>query len=263
MQILLRKFDPSKCCLCGSANKLTGEHKLKASALRNEFGNVKLFIGNPSEENTPMKLAQSPKSKKFHFKARLCQRCNSVDSQIPDRAFDKFHALANSSITCADKNYWSNGLFMPPEFEHGSENLNNLFRYFSKILCCRLAESSGPTPIYLAKHAIGEFQQNRVGLQVRKDPTQEQYNKEYGDWPYAAHGGLVVYCNKQNGTPNAFHSAVSFGPVQYIFWFQLHWLEKLELKIFHRKFYSDLSEIGRMALDCPISESEQRKIGLL
>lgn len=36
---------PLTCCLCGANGQLTGEHKLKAAALREEFGDMPPVIG--------------------------------------------------------------------------------------------------------------------------------------------------------------------------------------------------------------------------
>lgn len=54
----------SQCCLCGSTEALSGEHKLKAAALRSEFGAQPMVIGRPGER---YRHAQSPSSKQFHF----------------------------------------------------------------------------------------------------------------------------------------------------------------------------------------------------
>ena len=39
----------SQCCLCGSTEALSGEHKIKASALRGVFGKQGMVIGRPGE----------------------------------------------------------------------------------------------------------------------------------------------------------------------------------------------------------------------
>ena len=259
--MLLRKFDPSKCCLCGQSGKLTGEHKIKLSALRDEFGNIPLYIGNST--TSPYKLAQSPKSKFFHFLGKICADCNSVKTQPADRVFHEFHLLVKESFINSQSDLWEDGVYRHPEFAYGSPKSNLLFRYFSKILCCRLAESTGPTPIYLARHALGEFDQNRVWLRVRREPIQEKLEAEHGNWRYAAHGGLVVYSNRYGGRPQAFHSSISIGPVQYIFWFRLHWLEKLEMRLMHRKFYKDCIDVASTESNFPTNEEELKELGLL
>ena len=78
----------SQCCLCGSSEALSGEHKIKASALRAEFGKQGMVIGR--------RHAQGPNSKAFHFAARVCEDCNNARTQPADIAFDKFNAQASS-----------------------------------------------------------------------------------------------------------------------------------------------------------------------
>jgi hypothetical protein len=234
--VLLRAYRDDRCCLCGGSGSLTGEHKIKRSALRDEFGNVPLYIGRPGDPDNPLRLAQSPKSKLFHFSGRICDVCNGTRTQTADRAFNEYHKLAYTTLKQRDISHWKDGIFEPPEFSYGDKKSTKLFRYFSKILCCRLAESQGPIPISLAKHAIGEFDQNRVWLQVRRDPIQERFAQQFGEWPYAAHGGLVVYANRRGRQPTGFHSSISIGVVQYVFWFRLHWAEQIELRLAHEKF---------------------------
>ena len=59
-----------------------------------------------------------------------------------------------------------------------------------------------------------------------------------GRHPYAAHGGLVVYVNKWDKGPNAFHSTLTIGAVQYVFFSRLTWFERIALQVNHRKFYT-------------------------
>lgn len=209
-----------------------------------------------------MRLAQSTKSKHFHFKSKLCKICNGSATQNPDRAFSRFHTLAKRSLISGDVREWKDDIFLPEEFALGSEASSNLFRYFSKTLCCRLAESEGPTPIYLAQHAIGNFTQNRVWLQVRRDPQHQRFEKTFGHWPYAAHGGLIVYAQKAGGAPQAFHSTISIGPVQYIFWFRLHWIEKIELKFFHTNFFNFCVEATKNREILPTDLNKLEELGL-
>jgi hypothetical protein len=261
MGILLRPYQKTKCCLCGASGSLSGEHKIKLSALRDEFGNVPLYIGNYDDVSNPMRLAQSPKSRLFHFTGKICTICNGARTQKPDRIFDEYHYLVKESIESSLLDHWNDGIFQPPRFEYNSEKSRELFRYFSKILCCRLAESEGPTPIYLAKHAVGEFEKNRVWLQVRRDPVQKRFSEQFGDWPYAAHGGLVIYSNKNTGKPGGFHSSITIRHVQCIFWFRLHWTEILEMKLLHKKFYHKCMQCAEDMRINSLSDYDLEKIG--
>lgn len=261
MAILCRSYDIARCCLCGSANDLTGEHKIKASALRREFGEVPLRIGIIDEPNPRLRVAQSTKSKAFHFRAKICRDCNSNRTQNPDKAFDEFQALASESIREGSETYWEDGVFSPPGFEVDSDNMKLLFRYFAKILCLKIAELEGPTPVTLANYALGIFEKNRIWLQVRKDPVQASYEAEFGEWPYAAHGGLVIYCNENSGEVRGFHSSLSVGVVQYVFWFRLHRLEILTLRWFQQIFFKKILASADQYIVSPIEKSKYGSLG--
>src|SRR3546814_5346604 len=94
-------FDPYQaegCCVCGAGEALTGEHKIKASALREIFGRDAMTIGNFDDESI-RRLAQGPKSRAFHFSARMCGACNGSRTQAADHEFDRFHALVSSFLS--------------------------------------------------------------------------------------------------------------------------------------------------------------------
>ena len=101
--MLWRQFSAYHCCLCGNSGvTLTGEHKIKASVLRQQFGKADLLVGI-SGSPEKMKAAQSTNSKRLKFGASLCQDCNSSRTQEPDWEFDRFHELALSKLS-SDEN---------------------------------------------------------------------------------------------------------------------------------------------------------------
>lgn len=71
MGLFFRSFNARTCCLCGGQNKLTGEHKIKAAALKKEFGNQKLVIFNADDSVSQGIIAQSIKSKHLKFQASI------------------------------------------------------------------------------------------------------------------------------------------------------------------------------------------------
>jgi len=78
--------------LCGSIGELTGEHKVKASAIRSQFKTEKMVIGVSGDAERKFRPAQGPKSKEFHFESRICKQCNNRRTQPADREFDQFHS---------------------------------------------------------------------------------------------------------------------------------------------------------------------------
>lgn len=70
--------------------------------------------------------------------------------------FDRFHTLV-SSLLSEGRN--PSEVFNMAQYNLGSEAYLNVFRYFSKILCCQIAEAGGPRPLEACEFAIGK----RVG----------------------------------------------------------------------------------------------------
>lgn len=233
MGLFFADYRADGCCLCGSTSDLTGEHKIKASALRAEFGAAQMAIGRSPDPRGPMRFAQGPKSKALHFEARICGPCNSARTQAADLEFDRFHQAVRAAL---DKNQDPAGIFDDPRYEIGSEPYLNVFRYFAKLLCCHLAESGGPRPLPLALFAIGTISVNGVSLSIDRDWTYERVSEEFGPMQYAAHGGLVVYGHKVLGHATGFHSTLTLGPLQYVFFCELLWPAQLELVLQHRTF---------------------------
>lgn len=67
MKYEFERIAENECILCGAIANLTGEHKIKASLIRGEFGDQATVLAGKDRP----KLAQSPKSKTFHFRSKL------------------------------------------------------------------------------------------------------------------------------------------------------------------------------------------------
>lgn len=113
-----------RCCLCGSADDLTGEHKIKASTLRALFGGERMMIGHFDGASRP-RLAQSVTSKAIHFRARICGACNSTWTQAADIEFARFDELARRIQ--ADGGDPANA-FDDPRYAVGTPEYLNVFR---------------------------------------------------------------------------------------------------------------------------------------
>jgi len=216
--MFLQRYPITSCCLCGSTEKLTGEHKIKASALRQEFGNEALVVGVSGPAEGKMKSAQSTNSKHLKFNVSICEACNTSRTQLADREFDHFHELAMKKV---GSNEDPLSIFEMERYSVDSEPYLNVFRYFAKLLCCHIAEVNGPIPATLAEFAIAENSFNRIWLEVKSDPTYKYATAHIGEYQYAAHGGLIVYADKNTNEANAFHSTFTVGPLQYVFHIRL------------------------------------------
>ncbi|QZY95986.1 hypothetical protein [Pantoea dispersa] len=255
---MFESYKDKVCCLCGSEVALTGEHKIKASALRSIFGKSEMVIGSFSDEKD-FRSAQGPKSKAFHFSARMCSLCNGSRTQPADHEFDHFHNIVSALV--------SNGqnptlAFDMPEYGVGSERFLNLFRYFSKILCCQIAESCGPRIVKVCDFAIGKTNNNIVFLNISIDPIYEDYRKQYGSHSYAAHGGLIVPFSSSTKNPTGFRTFITLGEIRYTFWIRLNAVFGMVLRMFHYQFWRKCEIAYQEALKKPLSDEQRKKLGL-
>ena len=258
MGILFEPYDADGCCLCGSRKNLTGEHKIKASALRAIFGNEPMVIGHFDGQSEP-RSAQGPKSRAIHFSARLCAPCNSERTQAADKEFDRFHREA-SALLQAGKDPAE--AFTLRRYRVGTEPYLNLFRYFAKLIACHLAESGGPRAIQICDFARGETTFNPVKLRMDADPTYRQFAELSGEHNFAAHGGLIVNFSRKSGLPTGFHTALTLGPLRYVFFVEFGLMVGLALKVFHSKFFNKCEAAFRAALHEPIPDHKLEQLGL-
>ncbi|WP_156428950.1 MULTISPECIES: hypothetical protein [Pseudomonas] len=258
MGVFFESYQAKMCCLCGSGESLTGEHKIKASALRKIFGNDRMVIGIFDGESI-VRPAQGPKSEAFHFTARMCSTCNGARTQAADREFDRFHALVSERCLKGED---PSSVFDLPQYEIGSEAYLNVFRYFSKLLCCHVAESSGPRPLDVSRFAIGDVDRNVVCLSIDSDPTYLDFREVYGEHKYAAHGGLIVPLDSMTRRPTRFISSISLGAVRYRFWTKLLPISGEALRWFHRAFWDKCQAAYKDAVENPLSDEQKRRLGL-
>ncbi|QXI14968.1 hypothetical protein [Pseudomonas hamedanensis] len=258
MGIFFESYQAKVCCLCGSGESLTGEHKIKASALRKIFGKDRMVIGNFDGESI-VRPAQGPKSEAFHFTARMCSTCNGARTQAADREFDRFHALVSARLLKGED---PSSVFDLPQYEIGSEAYLNVFRYFSKLLCCHVAESSGPRPLDVSRFAIGAVDRNVVWLRIDADPTYQDFREAHGEHKYAAHGGLIVPVDSTTRRPTSFISSISLGAVRYRFWTNLLPISGEALRWFHRAFWDKCQAAHKDAVENPLSDKQKRRLGV-
>ncbi|MDQ0086546.1 hypothetical protein J2W35_006929 [Variovorax boronicumulans] len=255
-----KNFSQSQCCLCGAATaNLTGEHKIKASALKAQFGRRDRLLVGVSGGSAKMKSAQSTNSKHLKFKASLCEDCNSSRTQEPDREFDRFNELAHAALARDED---PANVFLLLRYAQDSEPYLNVFRYFAKVLCCQIAAVEGPSLISLAKFAINLSSSNRIWLEVKRDPVYSEFAAQIGEHGYAAHGGLVAYFDKISHAPNAFHSTQTNGPLQYVFHTRLNDAERSELLATQTHFSEWCRARAKENLADPVSEKVWERLGL-
>ena len=258
MGLFFEPYKPSSCCLCGSAERLTGEHKIKASALRNEFGKAQLYVGVSDDDTVRHRLAQSTNSKYLKFVSRMCENCNSHLTQPADNEFDRFLKLTREYISAGDN---PDQIFSLERYAIGTAPYLNVFRYFAKLLASHMADVEAPRCRKLFDFASGRIHSNNIWLKVRQDPVFAEIERQTGETQYAAHGGLTIDCNKQTLEPKALHSTLTIGPVQFVYFSNLNFLERLELKLFHKEFYKWCQKRARESLAEPMTKWQKTKLG--
>ncbi|WP_230135432.1 hypothetical protein [Enterobacter cloacae] len=258
MEIFFKSYQTEGCCLCGSSGSLTGEHKIKASALRKIFGSNAMVIGD-FDDGGSLRTAQGPKSKAFHFSARMCSSCNGSRTQPADQEFDQFHTLVSSLIS---EGRDPSEVFNMPQYDLESEAYLNVFRYFSKILCCQIAEAGGPRPIEACEFAIGKTSRNMIFLHIDVDPIYLAYRDTYGRHSYARHGGLIVPFDSNTHSPTCFQSLLSLGAVRYRFWVRFNALVEAELRTSHHEFWLKCEAAYQEAIKNPLSDEQRYRLGI-
>lgn len=253
-------FQPDRCCLCGARGNLTSEHKIKASAIRAEFGSSRMIVVNDDGETIRPIDAQGPRAKALQFEPSICHSCNSFRTQQADREFDRLHRQVQQLFRDGEN---PSSAFNDARYKVGSQAYLNVFRYFSKLLCCHIAKSEGPRPVHMSRFAIGRSQTNCIWLNIRPDWTYQGMQQQIGSHSYAAHGGLVMYASRTDGDLTAFHSTLTIGAIQYVFFSRLNWFERKSLKYSHRQFHDRMVAIGVDAINNPIPTADLFKLGLI
>lgn len=246
-----------RCCLCGSTEALSGEHKIKASALRSVFGDQKAVI---VRDGGGFRHAQSSRSKAYHFQARVCVPCNSARTRPADLAFDEFHAVASH---LASRSHDPADVTHDPRFRDASGELYlDVFRYFAKLMCCHLAEMGAPFEDELAAFAIGLSDRNIVELRVDTDEVYKRLQNELSAKPYAAHGGLIVTGDKDTLAPTSFYSTLTVGPVRYCFRVSYSEQGQANLMHDHPEFYDWCTRKIADLIANPLSADARQLLGL-
>ena len=222
-----------RCCLCGSSDDLTGEHKIKASTLRSIFDGDTMMIGHFDGTSQP-RLVQSAKSKAVHFGIRLCMPCNSTRTQAADLEFARFDELARRlQYQGADPST----AFDDPRYAVGTTAYLNVFRYLAKILACHIAEVGGPRLRALTDFAIGRADRNVIRLSMDDDPDFKTWFEATGDPQFAGHGGLGIDFSRSKRRPKEIFTSLTHGPLRYRFSVAFGLGVALALRLLHPTFY--------------------------
>lgn len=160
------------------------------------------------------RLAQSAKSKAFHFGARVCGECNNKRTQPSDIAFTEFDELVCGRLeTGVDPG----DVFNETRYAVGGKKYLNLLRYFAKVLACQIAEAGGPRILAVTEFAIARSDFNPVHLEMWPDPEYSAMRDEFGITQFAAHGGLSARISPHTGLLNCLLSSLTHRSLRYTF----------------------------------------------
>lgn len=253
-------FEPAACVLCGSHIDPSGEHKIKASSLRDQFGVQPMVIVRDGE---PPRSARGPKSRQFHFSVPLCSPCNNERTRDADLEWDRFRRAAldriasgQEPVTAFDAERYA------PVGSANPKHYLDVLRYLAKLVSGHLAEIAAPRSERLSRFALGLSDDCPISVAIVRDPTYAEHARAWGDHPYAAHGGLVLLSDTQRGETTGFHTALSLGPLQCAITYRLDSLERRELTLEHSAFAAWCRERASDAAETPVSSDKLIKLGL-
>jgi hypothetical protein len=130
------------CWICGSIAD-SEEHKFKSSLIKDLYGKkfndalIFKICSHDIEESTD-KILQGPNSKLLKYQKSICKECNNSKTQKHDIEFDVFIKYC---IKEYDKDLILKIIDLKKIYPLETDNhLNDLYKYFAKIIGCRLFE---------------------------------------------------------------------------------------------------------------------------
>lgn len=228
--------------------------------MRKVFGKCDLYIGSSGPEYRKPKYAQGPKSKHLKFNSRICQACNSERTQQSDLEFERLNVTVQKLIEARIDPM--SVLSKHDRYVENQEPYLNIFRYFAKLLSCHMADIGAPRPHRLTEFAIGRRAQNCIWLWIKEDWTYRNLESFIGAQNYAAHGGLVLIGSKTKGVVTGFHSTLTFGPAQYVFYIHLLEDEIHELETAYPLFLEWCKSRIEFTKDNPFTPEDKLSLGI-
>lgn len=169
------------CWMCGAPAD-SREHKFKKSDLVRRYGaqpfkNVGgVFHSTPLRE---IKNVPGPSAKTLTYEPVICSHCNNVVSQPLDKAYQKFEQWLFENV---DVVFQRRFILLNDVFDSDIENGGiYLYKYFSKIFGCRLADSGEQVPKDIIELLPRDYFETRLRLTfaVNKSLLAMSYNEEY------------------------------------------------------------------------------------
>lgn len=219
-----------KCWICGNIAN-SNEHKFKASAIKSMFGKqFSVPLVYKSGEKA-IKL-QGPNSQLLKFSRSICRVCNNEFTQEHDKAFDVLISKVLNQYEFIEKHF----PFKVENFyyENWEQNYLNLFKYFAKIIGCRLQENGfSEKTEKLSKFIKGEIENTFVSLNFEAKEGIKlwlQATKTAECSQTIFNGETCQYITDEG--EEYFHGWVSLN------WFTVHWLYSVDSHFDKDKIFS-------------------------
>lgn len=164
-----------KCWICGNEGT-TGEHIIKSSDLKSQFGTVSqdfpLYFHRGRQKNIPV---GSLKAKRLKSKALICNHCNSALTQPYDRAWEKLSQYLNENFQeILLKGVVNLSKVFPGEIK---VSMLNVHLFFVKAFGCKVVESGAPLPVNeFSKALIDGKSNNYIHIGLGKSFTKSSVN---------------------------------------------------------------------------------------
>lgn len=234
---------------------------MKASTLRKEFGKSNMIIVRNGEK---VRTAQGPKSTFFHFDAKMCKSCNGTITQAADKEWDLF---CNAAIEYIEKGEPPEMAFEADRYLATSETVCsraylNALRYMAKLLANHMADDRSPRSMRLCEFALGASDDCPIFVGITWDASYQEHANIWSKHPYAAHGGLVLFCDKDTAQVTAFHTSITSGPLQCAITYRLTKEESEELSASFPDYVALVGDRLGVAIRTPLSVKMLRKLGL-
>lgn len=224
--MIFTKLARNVCWICGAAENLTGEHKIKKSDLtKNATGKPAVWRSFRGEE----KPIQGLNSRLLKFERSICSTCNNQTTQAADRAYDQFHNT-QSKLMKQKLNDDNNPI------DVALEDQTELSRYFAKHLGCAVSYSRFPVPRRLSNLVNRKSKNVCISLQVRSAPFVWKDDKTGEVGQINAIGGIVLIHRKNPiSLPMEYQTAFMVGGLQFIITMKLNALEAMEVRTIYRR----------------------------
>lgn len=176
------------CWWCGEVSN-SREHKVKRTDIKRIYGKgpyqeEKLGIFNIDVNNvritkTTQKTVQSSDSDHLKFESCLCQKCNNERSAPFDRAYDIFMDYVDSNLTVI-KEEDNIDLKKVYGVKFIKQKLN-LFRYYAKHICCRIAINGYNIPKNIIRFLNDEEPLKDINFQFQIKHYELQFSEKPDD----------------------------------------------------------------------------------